>query len=86
MPRQTEGWKERKTTFYRTLQPTAGGPHSTTAEDWHLKVKDTASLVTGPDFDPAHTKLFWSTFKLCGFVSTCKNQAISMISSGEKVD
>ena len=39
-PAQTTGWKHGKTLFHRTLLTTAGGPTSTTAVDWHLKVKD----------------------------------------------
>ena len=37
---QTAGWKDRQTLFHRTLLVTARGPTSTTAEDWHLKVRD----------------------------------------------
>ena len=38
MPRKR---KDGQSLFYRTLLATAGGPKSTTAVDWHLKVKDT---------------------------------------------
>ena len=41
MPRQTEGWKNGVTLFYRTLLATTEGPTRTTAADWHLKVKGT---------------------------------------------
>ena len=34
------GRKDRDTLFHRTLPATAGGPTSTTAVDWHLKIKD----------------------------------------------
>ena len=37
---QTAGWKDGQTLFHRTLSATARGPTSTTAVDWHLKVKD----------------------------------------------
>ena len=34
------GWKDGETLFHRTLPATAMCPTSTTAVDWHLKVKD----------------------------------------------
>ena len=34
------GQKDGQTLFHRTLLATAGGPTNTTAEDWHLKIKD----------------------------------------------
>ena len=34
------GWKDGETLFYTTLPATAVGPTSTTAVEWHLKVKD----------------------------------------------
>ena len=37
---QTAGWKDCQTLFHGTLLATARGPTSTTAVDWHLKVKD----------------------------------------------
>ena len=37
-------------------------------------------------FDDAHRKNFWSTFSLSEFASTCKNEAILLISSGDMVD
>ena len=40
IPRQTEGWKDGQTIFYRTLPAAAHGPTSTTAIHWHLKDKD----------------------------------------------
>ena len=40
IPRQTAGRKDGQTLFHRTLLASAGGPTSTTAVDWHLKVKD----------------------------------------------
>ena len=33
-------WKDKKTLFHKTLSATIEGPTSTTAVDWHLKVKD----------------------------------------------
>ena len=39
-PRQTTGWKDGQTLFHRILPATARGLASTTAVDWHLKVKD----------------------------------------------
>ena len=37
---QTSGWKDGQTLFHRILLATTGGLKSTTAVDWHLKVKD----------------------------------------------
>ena len=37
---QTAGWTDRRSLFYETLLDTARGPTSTTAADWHLKLKD----------------------------------------------
>ena len=34
------GWKDRQTLFHRSFLAPTGGPTSTTAVDWHLKVKD----------------------------------------------
>ena len=39
--RETEGQKYGQTLCYWTLLATARGPTSTTAVDWHLKIKDT---------------------------------------------
>ena len=39
-----------------------------------------------PTSGHANPEIFWSTINLCEFVSTCKNQAISMICSGDMVD
>ena len=47
-PAQPTGWKHGKTLFHRTLLTTAGGPTSTTAVDWHLKVKDIKQDVGQP--------------------------------------
>ena len=43
---QTAGWNVRQTLFHRTLLVTARGPTSTTAEDWHLKVRDIEDNVS----------------------------------------
>ena len=40
LSQQTAGWKDGQTLFHMTLLDTAYGPTSTTAVDWHLKVKD----------------------------------------------
>ena len=39
------GGKDRQTVFHRILQATAGGLTSTTAVNWHLKVKKSVMLV-----------------------------------------
>ena len=39
-PGQTAQWKDGQTLFHRTIATTTMGPTSTTAVDWHLKVKD----------------------------------------------
>ena len=39
-PQQTAGWKDGQTLFHRILLATGSSPTSTTAVDWHLKVKD----------------------------------------------
>ena len=45
MERRAEGWREEQkdgqALFYRTTPANTRGPTSTTAVDWHLKVKDT---------------------------------------------
>ena len=41
MDGQKDGWKDGLTLFYRTLPSGATDPTSTTAVNWHLKVKDT---------------------------------------------
>ena len=38
-------WKDGQDLFHEPLPAKAGGPTSTTAVDWHLKVKDTSMLV-----------------------------------------
>ena len=38
-PGQAAGWKDRQTLFHRILPATTRGLASTTAVDWHLKVK-----------------------------------------------
>ena len=43
---QTVGWKDRQILFHRTLLATARGAKSTTAVDWHLKVKDIENNVS----------------------------------------
>ena len=41
MERRKNRWNDRQTLFYRAVLATMVGPTSTTAVDWHLKVKDT---------------------------------------------
>ena len=38
-------WKDGQDLFHGPLPAKAEGPTSTTAVDWHLKVKDTSMLV-----------------------------------------
>ena len=37
---QTTGWNDGQTLFHETIPATASGLTSTTAVDWHFKVKD----------------------------------------------
>ena len=45
-PKQTAGQKDGQILFHSALLATAGGPTSTTAVDWHLKVKDIEYYVS----------------------------------------
>ena len=44
------GWKDGQAWFHRTLLVTARGPTSTTAVDWHLKVRDIEDDVASSMF------------------------------------
>ena len=44
------GWKDGQAWFHRTLLLTARGPTSTTAVDWHLKVRDIEDDVASSMF------------------------------------
>ena len=53
----TAKWKDGQTLFHRTLTATARGPTSTTALDWHLKVKDI-------EYDAGLTKNYYHTVSM----------------------
>ena len=57
------GRKDGETLFHRTLPATIRGPTSTTAVDWHLKVKDI-------DYDVSLTKNYSITVSMQKISST----------------
>ena len=50
MERRKNRWNNRQTLFYRAVLATMVGPTSTTAVDWHLKVRDTENDVGLPNY------------------------------------